>query len=61
MSYQRKTSDEFRVQGYYGSQYGWEDLTTHDNRKDAKEELKVYNANEPQYKHRVKVCRVKIA
>jgi hypothetical protein len=38
------------VQGNYG--YGWEDLTTHDTRLEAKKEMKVYDENE-RYAHRV--------
>ena len=34
------------VQGYYGSQYGYEDLTASENLKDAKQTLKEYRNNE---------------
>ena len=47
---------EFIVQGHYGS-HGWEDLTAHDNRLDAINERKVYDANES-YPHRVIARRV---
>lgn len=43
------------VQGNYG--YGWEDLTTHDTRLEAKKEMKVYDENE-RYAHRVITRRV---
>ena len=52
-----KTKVEYIVQGHYG--YGWEDLTSHDTRKDANAEKKVYDANE-NYAHRVIARRVKI-
>jgi hypothetical protein len=43
------------VQGNYGQ--GWEDLTAHDNRKDARAEMRVYDDNE-RYAHRVIERRV---
>lgn len=43
------------VQGNYGQ--GWEDLTAHDNRKDARSEMRVYDDNES-YPHRVIQRRV---
>ncbi len=43
------------VQGNYGQ--GWEDLTAHDNRKDARAEMRVYDDNES-YPHRVIQRRV---
>jgi len=36
---------EYIVQGHYGQ--GWEDLTAHDTRKAARDERRVYAANEP--------------
>lgn len=44
MSYIRKTIDEWEVQGHYG--YGWECVTTEENRREAIERLKEYRANE---------------
>lgn len=58
MAYKRKTEDEFNVQGNYG--HGWEDVYTAETRKDARERLKEYRLNEPQYPHRLKVCRVRL-
>ena len=46
MAYIRKTEDEYHVQGYYGSQYGWETVTTEETRAAAKEQIKCYRANE---------------
>ncbi len=50
MTKQTKYVYEYVVQGNYGC--GWDDLTTHDERRAAKNERKVYDANEP-YPHRV--------
>lgn len=57
--YQRKTTDEFTIQGNYGQ--GWEDVTAEDNRREARERLKEYRENEPQYPHRLITRRVKVA
>ena len=54
----RKTKDVYVVQGNYGQ--GWEDLTTHDTRKEAIDERKVYDINEIKYAHRVISRREKI-
>ena len=42
--YQRKTIDEYELQGHYG--FGWECLTTEETRKAAREQLKCYRDNE---------------
>lgn len=52
MTYVRKTRDEFEIQGNYG--YGWETVVTEENAAVAREQLNIYNVNEPQYKHRIK-------
>jgi hypothetical protein len=44
MPYQRKTEDEFILQGYYS--YGWEDLTTEETYKEAKARKREYQDNE---------------
>lgn len=46
---------EYIVQGNYGP--GWDDLTAHDTRRNANEERRVYDANEPN-PHRVIARRV---
>lgn len=56
--YQRKTKDEFMVLGNYGQ--GYEVVTTEDTYKAAREQLKCYNENEPQYSHKIKKRRVKL-
>lgn len=43
-AYIRKTRDIFEVQGNYGC--GWECVTAEETRKEAKERLKEYRANE---------------
>lgn len=48
----RKTRDEFEIQGNYG--YGWETVVTEENAAVAREQLNIYNANEPRYPHRIK-------
>ena len=58
--YTRKTYDEYSIEGYYGSRYGWEEVCTEDNLKDAKRTLREYNENEPQYPHRIKKHRIPI-
>ena len=47
MTYVRKTRDEFEIQGNYG--HGWETVVTEENAAVAREQLNIYNANEPQY------------
>ena len=59
MSYTRKTEDEYTIQGNYGYGDGWEDLTCYDTRREARENLRLYRENEPQYSHRLITCRVK--
>ena len=54
----RKTRDEFEIQGNYG--YGWETVITEENAAVAREQLNMYNANEPQYKHRIKKHMISI-
>ncbi len=60
MAYKRKTKDYFSIQSYYGSQYGWEEMTAENTRKAAKEQVKCYRENEPQYSHRIVLKREKI-
>jgi hypothetical protein len=60
MAYKRLTEDEYTVQGNYNSGDGWEDLTSEATRKEAKERLKEYRENEPQYSHRLIKRRVKV-
>lgn len=54
--YQRKTRDEWEVQGNYGQ--GWECVCAEDRYREAREQFETYQANEPQYRHRIKRVRV---
>ena len=51
MAYQRKTSDLFIIESDYG--YGWEETISSDNRLDARQNLKDYRINQPEYSHRL--------
>jgi hypothetical protein len=44
----------WEVQGFYTEQYGWECLTHHDTKKEALDEARVYDENEPKIPHRVR-------
>lgn len=55
-SRERKTTDEFAIQGNYGQ--GWEDVSIEETRREASQCLRLYRENEPQYAHRLKVRRV---
>ena len=55
--YVRKTYDEYHTQGNYGC--GWETVTIDDNEADAKQMLRDYNKNEPQYPHRIVKKRIR--
>jgi hypothetical protein len=59
MAYTRKTKDEYAIQGNYGTR--WEDVTVDETYKEARQSLKDYNDNEPQYPHRLIKRRVKLA
>jgi hypothetical protein len=55
--YIRKTIDEYEIQGNYGQ--GFECVTTEETWKAAREQLKCYRENEPQYSHRIVKKRVR--
>lgn len=46
MAYKRKTYDEYQIQGYYGSTYGWEEVCAEETWNDAKQTLREYRENE---------------
>lgn len=56
--YIRKTTDEWTVQGFYGSLYGWEDLSCSDSFTEARDDIKSYRDNEPQYRYRLVKTRI---
>lgn len=55
--YQRKTTDEYIVQGNYGN--GWDDLTTEVSKEDAKATRRTYDENEKCVAHRIIKRRVR--
>jgi len=60
MPYIRKTMDEWQIHQYTGTQYGWEEVSAYDNRKDAKADLKIYQTEQPEYPARLVKRRIKI-
>lgn len=58
MAYIRKTTDEWQLQSYYPA-YGWETIVYYDDRKEAKQDLRLYNENEPGIPHRIIKKRIK--
>lgn len=58
MDYNRKTQDEYAIQGNYGQ--GYEDVTCESTHHEAILRLKEYRDNEPQYPHRLIKRRIKI-
>lgn len=55
MAHKRKIIDTFEIRGNYGA--GWDCVTTELTLYDAKNQLRVYNENEPQYAHTIKLVR----
>lgn len=55
--YIRKTIDMWIVQGNYGE--GWEDVTSSENYKEARQDLKDYRENDKIYSYRLILKRVK--
>ena len=51
MTYKRKTTDFFIIQGFYAGT--WEDETAETNRRDGIARLKEYRENMPEYAHRL--------
>ena len=48
---------QYVIQGYYASQYGWEDLTVCEDKQEAQQELATYRANEPEFPHRMRIYK----
>lgn len=57
MAYERKTIDTWELQLNYG--YGWEYTLTEYTKKEARERLKEYRENQPQYPARLVKKRVR--
>lgn len=60
MAYKRKTYDEYQIQGYYGSRYGYEEVCAEETWSAAKQTLKEYRENERGVSFRIVKKRVKI-
>jgi len=58
MAYKRKTIDTFEIQGFTSE--GWELETTEETYKNAKAQIKIYRAEQPQIQHRIKLKRERI-
>lgn len=61
MAYVRKTKDVFEVQVNYGYGHGFECVYTEETRKEARERIKEYQENAPEYAVRIVCKRVKIS
>jgi hypothetical protein len=61
MAYVRKTRDEWQIHGWYGSLYGWEEVSVYDSRKEAIVDLRIYRESERGIAFKLIKCRVKIA
>lgn len=60
MAYKRKTKDYWEVQGNYGPAHGWEMVTCEDSYSEARQRLREYRENEPQYSFRLRTKRERI-
>jgi hypothetical protein len=49
MAYVRKTRDEWDIQQYTGPQYGWESVCSEGTWKEARETLRLYRTEQPEY------------
>jgi hypothetical protein len=52
MAYVRKTRDYWAIEQYTGAQYDWEEVCAEDSRKEAKQRLREYRENQPEYSAR---------
>jgi hypothetical protein len=60
MATKRKTRDEWEIQQFIAPRYGWERVCTETMLKEAKERLKEYRENQPEYDVRMVKKRIKI-
>lgn len=60
MAYQRKTRDEWQLFVNYGYGDGWEHETSEETYREARERVKEYRDNCPQYPVKLKCARVKL-
>jgi hypothetical protein len=57
MPYVRKTEDEYQI--HQKTQMGWEEVCCESTRKEARETIKLYRENQPEYPVKVVKKRVK--
>ena len=60
MAYIRKTRDVWDIEQHTGHQYGWEVVCSEDSWKEARERLKEYRENQPEYPVRARKHRERI-
>lgn len=60
MAYVRKTRDYWSIQQYTGGQYGWEEVCAAETWKEAKQTVREYRENQPEYPARIRVKRERI-
>ena len=57
---QRKTRDEYTILANYGYGHGWEEETAENTIREARQRLKEYRQNAPEYAYKIKKKRVRI-
>lgn len=55
---ERKTRDEWAVEQNFGYGHGWETVTTEDSYLEAKQRVREYRENQPEYPVRLRMRRV---
>jgi hypothetical protein len=60
MAYVRKTRDYWSIQQYTGPEYGWEEVCAGDTWKEARQTLKEYRENQPEYPVRARRKRERL-
>jgi len=60
MPYIRKTRDYWSIQQWTGAQYGWEEVCAEDGWRAARQTLREYRENQPEYPVRARRKREKI-
>jgi len=60
MKYIRKTRDVYEVEANYGYGHGWESVTAEETYGAARERIREYRENMPEYPYRLKVRRERI-
>lgn len=57
--YKRKTKDVYKLMCNFGYGDGWEEILEEDTYKAAKEQLKTYRENQPEFSYKIIKKRVK--